>query len=170
MAKSKKVAGLGSVLADVFQKRNWQRRLKLHQVFLFWDEVVGREIAFHARPCLIKGDVLWVDVSDPIWMQQLQFEKHTLLTRINQRLAGEEDAASTDNAEPLKLRDLRFQPASLKGSDKKVKSIDQDAAPVIDPVKLKRFEETISTLEDPELRESMRRLWLTMQARQEPKI
>jgi hypothetical protein len=62
-----------------------------------WEEVVGHETALNAWPHHIdsKG-VLFVVVSDSIWMQQLSFQRHVLLSLLNQRLQAR------------KLKDIRM--------------------------------------------------------------
>jgi len=92
-----KMSSLKQVLEELFKKRQWQRRIEIHEVWNFWNEMVGKEISVHAQPYLIRGTVLWVIVSDCIWMQHLHMQKSQLLTQINKRLMG-------DN-----LTDIRFR-------------------------------------------------------------
>ncbi|MEW6220318.1 MAG: DUF721 domain-containing protein [Thermodesulfobacteriota bacterium] len=92
---------MASLLAGLLRERGWSQRLALHRSFLVWDRVVGRTIARHAQPAVIRGTVLWLAVSDPIWMQQLQLEKPRILERLNSELAG------------AKLTDLRFRLSPL---------------------------------------------------------
>ena len=171
MARDGTTTDLGSLLATVFQKKNWQRRLGLHQVFFFWDKVVGVEIAAHAQPDIIKGDVLWLKVSDSIWMQQLQFEKQNILVRLNKRLdrlavTGPAKNNSTDK--DWRLSDLRFsigKPLPIKSA---TDNVTEQAAPVlsvVDEAKLADFNQLLTNIEDPKLQDSMRRLWLTIEGR-----
>jgi hypothetical protein len=165
MAVSDSPTDLGSLLASALHQKNWQRRLRLHQVFLFWDEVVGGEIARHAQPRVIRGGVLWLAVSDSIWMQQLQFERHQLLELLNARLSeGEGPARSAGAAEgaPLCLTDLKFQ---LDPSLRRRKKEGRPAKPVgqaIDHDRFAQFSESLNSIADPETRECMKRLWLAM--------
>lgn len=170
MATTNSPTDLGSLLASVLTQKDWQRRLRLHQVFLFWDEVVGAEIARHAQPQVIKGDVLWLAASDSIWMQQLQFERHHILELLNARLSTEGET-STVTPRPEagagtapRLADLKFTLDSSfnrRHPAKQKKSVTQE----IDHDQFAQFSASLNSIDDPETRESMKRLWLVMHRR-----
>jgi len=175
MARDCTTTDLGSLLATVLQKKNWQRRLGLHQVFLFWDQVVGAEVAAHAQPDVIKGDVLWLKVSDSIWMQQLQFEKQHILDRLNkrlQRLTTTNQAGDKSGDKEWRLSDLRLslgKPVQNKSAADLGPPQSAPLPPVaVDEAKLAKFNQLLTNIEDPELRESMRRLWLAVEGRKTP--
>ncbi|MDD2604886.1 MAG: DUF721 domain-containing protein [Desulfobacterales bacterium] len=48
-----------------------------------WEALVGAAIAANARPVGLKDHLLLVDVASSVWMQQLQFLKAEMITRIN---------------------------------------------------------------------------------------
>ena len=168
MAVSNSPTDLGSLLAAVLTQKDWQRRLRLHQVFLFWEEVIGGEIARHAQPQVIKGDVLWLAVSDSIWMQQLQFERHHILELLNARLAagGEHSAVTAgggDGAAP-RLADLKFTLDTSIGRRQQPRP-KKSAAQEIDHDQFAQFSASLNSIDDPETRESLKRLWLVMHRR-----
>ena len=168
MAVSNSPTDLGSLLATVLTQKDWQRRMRLHQVFLFWDEVVGSEIARHAQPQVIKGDVLWLAVSDSIWMQQLQFERHHLLKLLNARLAeGREHPngapGSGSDSAPC-LLDLRFTLDSSLGRRQPLRR-KEPVPQAIDHDQFAQFSASLNSIEDLETRETMKRLWLVMHRR-----
>lgn len=171
MAISNCPTDVGSLLSSVLTKKDWQRRLKLHQVFLFWDEVVGQEIARHAQPQVIKGDTLWLAVSDSIWMQQLQFERHHLLELINIRFAeagGEQESVSTGQGKGApRLNEIKF---TLDSSFDRRRPLKPKKAAVqeIDLNQFAQFSASLNSIEDQATRESMKRLWLVMHQRQTP--
>lgn len=52
-----------------------------------WKAVVGPETALHAWPHHVDSNgVLFIMVSDSIWMQQLSFQRHVLINKLNSRL------------------------------------------------------------------------------------
>jgi len=51
-----------------------------------WDEVVGPQIAKNAQPSWIKNRRLRINVSDPIWLQELKFEGETIKEKLNRKL------------------------------------------------------------------------------------
>jgi predicted nucleic acid-binding Zn ribbon protein len=58
-----------------------------------WLEAVGVEVADHARPVGMRGDVLEVEVDTSVWCQQLQMRRPQILSSLRE-LLGEE--APTD--------------------------------------------------------------------------
>ncbi len=149
MSNTDKPTQIGALLAEIIRKRNWHRRIGLHQVFDFWVEIVEKDAAALTRPFLIRGTVLWVNVSDSAWMQHLHFQKADLLDRINSRLTGEE------------ITDIRFKlDMSLGRPENKkhqIKKIRNTSTP--DREQTRKFEAMFSSLKDEELRGTIKRLW-----------
>ncbi len=141
---------ISRLLAAVFKNKKWHSKLELHRVFDFWDSTVGREIAAVAQPSLFRGHVLWVRVTDSIWMQQLHLQKILLLDKINLQLHEE------------KITDIRFQLNS---------SLPPPPAPEIlkttpvfpDKKEEQKFDKLISSLENDDLKASLKSLWVKMQ-------
>lgn len=144
---NRRIEKAADILRSLLAGKKWQRRIDLHQVFLFWEEAVGRDIAAHAEPEVIRGTVLWIKVSDSVWMQQLHLLKVTLLEMLNRRLKEDQ------------LSDLRFRldvhagihPEQPEARARRPKS---KTAPV--PAEL---ENMISLLESTETRDALRSLW-----------
>ncbi|MEA2085110.1 MAG: DUF721 domain-containing protein [Thermodesulfobacteriota bacterium] len=149
MSNTGKSTQIGALLAEIIRKRNWRRRIGLHQVFDFWEEIVEKDAAAMSRPFLIRGTVLWVNVSDSAWMQQLHFQKADLLDRINSRLADEE------------ITDIRFKlDMSLGRPENEKHQISENRktfAP--DREQTRKFEAMFASLKDEELRGTIKRLW-----------
>lgn len=140
---------ISRLLSAVFENRKWRSKLELHRVFEFWNRTVGKEIASVAQPSLIRDRVLWVKVTDSIWMQQLHFQKILLLEKINKQLHGET------------LSDIHFQLNSSlsvppEPENKKTKPV------IIDRKQEQDFDRLISSLESDELKASLKSLWITM--------
>ena len=55
-------------------------------IWKIWDEVVGDPIAGNAQPSWIKNGRLRVKVSDPIWLQELEFVEETIKEKLNGKL------------------------------------------------------------------------------------
>jgi predicted nucleic acid-binding Zn ribbon protein len=58
------------------------------KIWEVWDEAVGPNIAGHARPSWTRKGLLRVEVSDPIWLQELEFISDDIRERLNERLGG----------------------------------------------------------------------------------
>ena len=55
-------------------------------IWRVWDGVVGPAISKNARPLWIKDGKLKVTVSDPIWLQELQFVEEDIRKKLNGKL------------------------------------------------------------------------------------
>lgn len=152
MAQDKNINLLGGVLDQLAVSRQWRQRLALHTPFLIWEELVGEQIAAVAQPEVIREGVLWLRVADPVWRQQLVYEKTELLRVINRRLQSEE-----------KISDLRFRldPALERevaaGKAEPQPTPGRPARP--DPERERHFSRLLAGLDDPEARANMLRLW-----------
>lgn len=147
---------IAKVLSGMFRERGWDRRLGLHAVFHFWDEVVGSAVALQARPSLIRGKVLWVSVSDSVWMQQLHLQKPSLLERINQRLEGET------------ISDIRFQLDLSLGKQEETRGAPPEKSNTVDPARQRDFERMADALGNNEAKRTLKRLWLKSQKKSRP--
>ena len=150
MKEKKKPIPVSSLLTDLIQQKGWKKQISRNRVFLLWESIVGPEIAHHARPQVIRGKVLWVNVSDSVWMQQLQFQKIMLLEQINQNIE-------------TSIEDIRF---SVDPSlDRPLPEPEPQSAPPEyqpDPEKKAEMEKLFSSVENREVRRAMKELWLKL--------
>jgi predicted nucleic acid-binding Zn ribbon protein len=84
--KSKAPEQVNSVLERVLSSLNLGIKVKQYRIWDEWDSVVGDAIARKTRPGQIRAMVLWVNVSNSTWMQQLEFMKRQIVERINERI------------------------------------------------------------------------------------
>jgi hypothetical protein len=80
---------LGTVLDKSLKRLNLSPRLEEYGVWPIWNDTVGATIARNAQPEKIRNGTLFVKVSTPVWMQQLQYMKEMIAEKLNQRLGGE---------------------------------------------------------------------------------
>lgn len=104
---SQQAESIRRVLSGLIRDRRMEDQFELHQVFLFWEKAVGRDIAAHAKPEVIHGTVLWLVVSDGMWMHHLHLQKPLILERINARLNG------------VAISDLRFRTGEIPADERK---------------------------------------------------
>jgi len=150
MAAPEKITRIDSLFAELFKKKQWDQRLALHAVFRNWPQVVGPEIAERTEPQVIRGTVLWIAVSDSVWMQQLHLQKQALLEQVNANVRGSE-----------KISDIRFQIDAALGEEKMaVIPPKQTVSPQsVDPEEQKSFERLTAAIGDGELRTRLLALW-----------
>lgn len=89
---------LPQLLNAVTHQENWRGRQQFQQLVACWFEVVGSVVAAQTRPLAIQRKVLQVATSSSVWSQNLAFERHRILDKLNARLS-------------LDLTDIRFSPA-----------------------------------------------------------
>jgi len=152
MRKRGKITGMAALLTTLTADRKWTRALNRHRLFEFWDEAVGSEVAAHARPQVIRGSVLHVEVTDSVWMQQLHLQKSLLLEVVNGRL-GEEG-----------LNDIRFVLKSGKTFAEPPPPPPR-RPPQPDPIKLAGFEKFLAGIKDEGIRTCLKKIWLAQQSR-----
>lgn len=80
---------VGDVLAMSLKRLQLGPRLEEYGVWPVWNDVVGIPIARNAQPEKIRNGTLFVKVTSPVWMQQLQYMKMMIIERINQRLKAD---------------------------------------------------------------------------------
>ena len=69
----------------------------LKAVFVQWPEIVGPDVAAHARPSAIDGEVLVVVADDTTWASQLRWLEPQLIEKIR-------EVSGSDRIKSVKLR------------------------------------------------------------------
>lgn len=140
---------LARLLDDMISRKNWSKKIKQHTVFELWPEVVGKDIAQRTCPYVIRGSILWVRVSDSVWMQQLHLQKPLILEKINRRLKS------------AVISDLRFQVDSRLD---RVDITDNDRPVAVDaeedPAEGENFDQMLqSVTDDREVQKAVKKCW-----------
>ena len=73
---------LKSVLERVLKENNFEEDIEAYRIFSVWEEIVGPQVATHARPARIAQKTLYVEVDDPLWLTQLRYMKGEILGKI----------------------------------------------------------------------------------------
>ena len=87
--KNPQLERAGEVLEQSLKRLDLAPRLDAYSVWPIWNETVGKTIARNAQPEKIRNGTLFVKVTSPVWMQQLQFMKNMIADKLNQRLKQE---------------------------------------------------------------------------------
>jgi predicted nucleic acid-binding Zn ribbon protein len=153
--KNQPMESFGAVLDQSLKRLELAQRLDEYRIWPIWNDVVGKTIARNAQPEKIRNGTLFVKVTSPVWMQQLQFMKEMIADKLNQRLnceavkniffmVGRIDAAGTESASEA-------VPSSAQGGDA-----------------LEVNEEFLASISDPAIRAAFKKL-LKSYARRKPK-
>lgn len=149
LKKHQEPSPLGQGLAEIFDRRSWRVQWGLVGLARDWSSIVGETVSARSMPAFFRRDVLWIYVSSPIWMQQLQLQKQDLLDRIRRYLSQDEVAD---------LRWLLFPPELLPENEHR----EPEAIPErkLTPGEEESFRTMVSGIADPESQEALFRLWL----------
>ena len=139
---------IGAILRKVLKKRNIPHTSTDRRLLDLWTEAVGPQIAARTLPEAIKRGTLYIRVSSPVWLHQLQFLKEEILGKVN-KLSGKEEIRSLH----LSIGEVPSPPAG---------TYDRSTA-VPPPAPLRKrdremMRESLATVADPELREILERV------------
>ena len=151
--KNPSLERLGAVLDHSLKRFELGARLDEYGVWPIWNEVVGKTIALNAQPEKIRNGTLFVKVSSPVWMQQLQFMKELIVEKLNQRLKGELVKTIFFMVGQINLEDLDAAEPTAAESNPPGRPVDENF---------------LREIADPEIREAFRKL-LKSFARREAK-
>jgi len=140
----KKPQPLHSILEKTLQTLEIEVPLKAYSILGAWNEIVGESVAVQSQPRTIRNRILFLDVSHPTWMQQLQFLKPTLLEKINTFLG-----------KPL-IQDIRFKLGKISTPTLAPSKTDLWRREYLDEGTLKRIEELLQKIEDGEVRKTLK--------------
>jgi hypothetical protein len=136
---------LAGLLTGITHAQGWRQQLDSHSLFLHWDTIVDTTITTHARPLKIVGSVLWLEITNSAWMQQLQFQKIQLLETVNKTLRLSH------------LTDIRFTLADNRHTETQARPTVRFTQP--SPAAQDSFQQQIASIEDEKIRDSLMSLW-----------
>lgn len=153
--KTPQIESIGAVLEQSLKRFDLAPRLDEYGVWPIWREVVGKMIARNAQPEKIRNGTLFIKVSSPVWMQELQFMKEMIAGKLNQRLNGEI------------VKNIFFMVGRIDEAESDTANSPEscEAEENDHPVN----EEFLQSIEDPEIRAAFKKL-LKSYARRQPKI
>ena len=149
--RGRKTDRISAGLPEIMRDKGWEQKLDQHRVFIDWQSLVDETTAAHSQPLKVVKDVLWLEVENSSWMQQLQYQKFFLLQTLNEYL------------KISRFSDIRFvveekKKEAVVKKEKSIRFVPPSTADV------ERFKEQISFIEDEQIRESLMRLWYLSQA------
>ena len=166
------------VLDAVIRKRGWFGKFDERRIFNLWDSIVGEENIPHSQPISLSRGILRVEVSHPGVAQALSFEKVHLMKKLatqqkNQNFSGHKSSAT------VKITDIQtyFNPNFRKNnfgqrSTQRVVGSDtgtpEKVIKSVSPEMENQIEDTVSVIEDAELRDTFKSLFLTQCSHKNP--
>jgi hypothetical protein len=142
----KKPQPIRSILEKTVKTLEIDVPLKTYSILGAWNQIVGESVADHSQPYSIRNRILFVDVTHPTWMQQLQFLKPTLLEKVNTFLG-----------ESL-IQDIRFKLGKISKTIPALPKTLWMEDEKLDKPTLSRIESLIQKIDDQEVRKSLRQV------------
>lgn len=133
-----------SILEKTLEALEIDVPLKSYSILGAWKQIVGESVALHTQPRTIRNRILFIDVSHPTWIQQLQFLKPTLLEKINNFLGGPH------------IQDIRFRLGKISPtipSPSKTPVVEDEK---LDQGTLDRIENLVQKINDEEIAKELR--------------
>jgi len=145
--KKNKVDPLADRLQSLFGRKNWHGLWQTYTLLRNWEDIVGAKIAARSEPAYVQNNILWISVSDSVWMQHLQSMKPEIHRKVREFMPD------------LEISDIRWnvQPAQPPKAPPK----ERIKAHPPDPVQEKAFEQIASTVENEDCRSALCKLWRT---------
>jgi predicted nucleic acid-binding Zn ribbon protein len=84
-----KLKPLGNFLPGVLNKLGLSDRLAQQKAVILWNKAVGPDIRKQTVVNRIQDNVLYVSVSNPVWMNELVYLKSGIIKKLNE-LIGQE--------------------------------------------------------------------------------
>jgi len=135
-----------SILENALRGLEIDGHLKTYSIWGAWKEIVGESVALHAQPHAIRNRILFVHVSHPTWVQQLQFLKSALIDKINAFLG-----------EPL-VRDIRFHLGKIESEVSPRQKKESWQSQKLEEETSKRIENLLENILNEDVRKSLRTL------------
>jgi hypothetical protein len=135
-----------SILENALRGLEIDAHLKTYSIWGAWKEIVGESVALHARPHAIRNRILFVYVSHPTWVQQLQFLKSALIDKINTFLG-----------EPL-VCDIRFHLGKIEPEVSPRQKKETWQSQILEEETSKQIENLLQNIVNEDVRKSLRSL------------
>jgi hypothetical protein len=83
------VERLGQILDKSLKRLELSGRIEEYGIWPIWNETVGPVVARNAQPEKIRNGTLFVSVTSPTWMNELQYMKQMIAEKLNDRIGRE---------------------------------------------------------------------------------
>ncbi|MGH7845650.1 MAG: DUF721 domain-containing protein [Candidatus Binatia bacterium] len=87
--KDPQVERLGQILDKSLKRLELSGRIEEYGIWPIWNDSVGPVVARNAQPEKIRNGTLFVSVTSPTWMNELQYVKEIIIDKLNERIGRE---------------------------------------------------------------------------------
>ncbi|MEI6125103.1 MAG: DUF721 domain-containing protein, partial [Pseudomonadota bacterium] len=137
MKKPTRITSLNDILNSLLHTVKFESRMEHVMLRDTWSQAVGQRIAENTTPASLRSGVLFVNVSNSVWMQELNFMKDKILEKINSSLASQ------------KFKEIRFKIGHVPGFGRKAFF---EPLPSLNEQETQKIEVEAAPIEDSELK------------------
>jgi len=84
MSRQDRIKKIDQVLDELIKNKKWEKNLALEKLKEEWKIVVGKKAADNSKPLYIKNKRLFIEVSSPIWSNELNYTRNKIIKKINE--------------------------------------------------------------------------------------
>ena len=161
------------ILDAVIRDRGWFGKFDERRIFNVWDSIAGEGMAQHSQPVSLSGGILRVEVSHHVFAQELSMMKKHLIEQLKTQYK-KQDSSVRNPSTRERIVDIQFHfnpKFEKQGSSRNVaKAETESSEKAIKPVpseKEEQIKDTVSVIEDSELRDALKTLFLTQSSQKE---
>lgn len=136
---------MAPLVAQTLRQRGLGHLVLLGRLAQHWHDIAGPQLATVTQPDSIRGRVLFITVSDAIWLQQVTFYQAQLLENLRSVLGD------------VSITRLHFTLAL--SSRQSVPSAPEAIPELLTAEEAQQVQEGTADIADPDLREAIRRAW-----------
>ncbi|CAG35661.1 DUF721 domain-containing protein [Desulfotalea psychrophila] len=150
MRKKSSTKDVTSLLPGLVRAKGWEVELERYDVFRNWEKLLGEEVAGCSAPLKVERNILWVEVENSVWLQQLQYQKAWMLDEINAFL------------KLSSLADIKLLIKSGRPKEEKEETRIDYKPPAA--AEFEKFKEKTAWIEDEASREALQNFWYLFHA------
>lgn len=143
MKNDSKISALGDILNSVLHDMKVDGGTEHVMLRDIWNQAVGARIAENTRPEFVREGVLFVNVANSVWMQELHFLRDKILEKVNSEL------------DSTQIKEIRFKIGPFPVSARKTSS---EQLPSLSKEEIEKVKQQSSAIDDPDLRQSFQAL------------
>jgi len=133
---------IGNLLSPLVKNLGIEGALKLEVIETEWTRIFGEPLSLHTCPANLQNGGLLIHVDSPVWLQQISFYKDDIVKKLS----------------PLGVKEVRLRLGKIRPGKKTATPQSAEAQYVsLDTDTLQYIEDTVSGINDPELRECIRK-------------
>ena len=77
---------IGGALKKLIKEEGLENEINQQKAIDLWGDVVGQKIKENTEPLEIQFGVMIVKTKNPVWKQELQFQKENIIKSLNKKL------------------------------------------------------------------------------------